>query len=281
MGRHTTMADNHQKPTQAELEAQIAAAAADDVDPVIDEPADASTPDDATTTTDGTTVTDDPPAKTGGEPDDEAIVADTKDEVTDDYRKKFVESSREAQILHAKNKKYSDAVDAAAGLTDISDDEMRKEFPDWDDMTQTEQRLAKRTTLNERRFALISDARAEEKDVESWNSKVDEFIENPETLVHNPKLEGKQEEFRLFAGKPTRRGVAFDVLVGAFLHELAESKPAPKTGKMFETGTGGPNDRPKPKSDKIPLAEAQVIMETDYPRYRQLLKDNKIDFESV
>jgi hypothetical protein len=53
-------------------------------------------------------------------------------------------------------------------------------------------------------------------------------------------------------------------------------KPKNK-GKMFETGSGGPNERVKPKGDKISLAEARTLMKNDYKKYKEFLISGKID----
>jgi hypothetical protein len=46
---------------------------------------------------------------------------------------------------------------------------------------------------------------------------------------------------------------------------------------MFETGSGGPNERVKPKGDKISLAEARTLMKNDYKKYKEYLVAGKID----
>lgn len=195
-----------------------------------------------------------------------------------DYKKKFTESTREAQILSYKNRKIAEAIDTASELPQPTEDELTREYPEWDTMTDLERRLATDNLYNKRRFELLEGVRKEEKDIQAWNKKVDDYAEDPKTLIDNPELEGKVEEFKAFATKPSRRGVEFETLVSSFLYNVekqAKKKPANK-GSMIETGSGGPNDRPKPKSDKISTEEAMVLMKTNYAKYKEYLTAEKI-----
>jgi hypothetical protein len=196
-----------------------------------------------------------------------------------DYKKKSIEQARENIILNAKQEKsdkLNKAVDEAAQITEIPEEEIKKDYPEWDDMTETEKRLAKENYRNNKRFEVIHKAALEGKNIEEWNKKVETFITDPKTLADNPDLEGKQEEFKIFSGKPTRRGVDFETLVSAFLHD--ESKVVKKNkGSMMEQGSGGPNDKAKPKSDKITLEQARHLRQTNYPKYTELLRAGKIE----
>jgi len=205
-------------------------------------------------------------------PSEEAPVKESQEP---DYKKKFVESTREAQVLHAKNKQLVDAVDEAS-LIEVTEEDLQKEYGDWDLMTDTEKRLAKESLLSTRRFNVIRDEQLKFKDVEVWNEKVNVFADDPKTLVDHPELEGKVEEFKLFASKPTRRGVDFTDLIPAFLYNESKNKPAPKKGQMFEQGTGG-NTKPKPKGDKISTEEGRLLMKTDYNKFKEMLKAGKIE----
>ena len=197
-----------------------------------------------------------------------------------DYKKKFTESTRESQVLFSRNKKLSEAVDQASQMEEPTDEEMTKEFTDWDVMSDTEKRLAKDNIVNNRRFQSIHKATQEGKDILAWNEKVDKYIDDPKVLQDNPDLEGKQDDFKIFASKPTRRGVDFEDLVSAFLFDMSKAIK-PKKGKMFETGSGGPNERAKPKGDKISLAEARTLMKNDYKKYKEFLTQGKIDLSTL
>jgi len=194
-----------------------------------------------------------------------------------DYKKKFTESTRESQVLYSRNKKISEAVDQAAQMERPTKEEMEKDFADWDVMSDTEKRLAEDNVVNSKRFQAIHKATQEGKDILAWNEKVDKYVDNPKVLQDYPEMEGKQEDFKIFASKPTRRGVDFDDLISAFLFDMSKVIKPKNKGKMFETGSGGPNERVKPKGDKISLAEARTLMKNDYKKYKEYLVAGKID----
>lgn len=193
-----------------------------------------------------------------------------------DYKKKFIESTREAQILHAKNKKMTEAIVKAESMTDPTEEELRKEYSDWDDLTESQQKIAKQALVSSRRFTALSEVNKEFKDMEAWTDKVNTFIDDPKVLVDNQRLDGRQDEFKVFANKPTRRGVDFKDLVDAFLFNLDKEAPPKHKGQMFESGTGGPNDKGK-KSDKLSLEEARTLRNTNYQKYREYLTAGKIE----
>lgn len=198
----------------------------------------------------------------------------------DEYKKKFVASSKEALILRSATKKFEQAVDQAQNLSEPTDIELKQAFQNWDDMTPNEQMLAKETYKSNKRFELIHKATQEGKELEQWSADVDGFITDPKTLIDNPGLEGKADDFKIFALKETHRGVDFSVLVKAFLFDHETGKPKNK-GKMFENGVGGKKEPKAPVSDKISLSQARSIRQTDYEKYKQLLRDGKIDSGSV
>ena len=265
----------HVKPTTEELEAQ-ALAKAEEAEAIAKAEAEKNKP---------------PENQNEGETDEERVAreqaeAKAKEEVdakaeaeknkeTPDYKKKFIENQREAIILASKNKKLNEAIDNASKIAEPTKEELVAEYPEWEDMSTTEQRLAKDTLISKRRFSLIQDANKESHDIEAWNIKVDEYLIDPQTLIANPELEGKTEDFRLFAMKQSRRGIPFEDLVKAFLYD--ESKIPKKTGKMIEEGAGGDNHKPKPVSDKISLEQARILRVTDYKKYSELLRDGRIE----
>lgn len=222
----------------------------------------------------------DPPTPPEETPDEkiarlEKEKADAKAEA-DEAKKKFSNSSREAQVLGFKEKELAKAQDEADALPEPTDDEMKELYPNWDEIDQLTKDLAKDRVLNKKKNEVISKAREKFKNVQDWNEKVETYIGDPTTLVNHPELEGKTDDFKSFASKPSRRGVDFDDLILAFQGEQAKNKPAPKKGKMFEEGSGGPPVPPKPKDDKLSPAEGASLMKTDYKKYVQMLKAGKI-----
>ncbi len=199
-----------------------------------------------------------------------------KEEKEPDYKEKFSESSREAQKIHAKNRKLNEGVSKASEITDVTEEELIGEYPDWDVMSDTEKKLAKKNLINDKRFAIVNKATEEAKKIEKWGDDVDKFVEDPKTLVDNPALEGKTDEFKVFANETSNHAVPFKVLVGAFLHDMS-TKVKKNKGRMFETGSGGPNEKIKTKGDKISLDEAAKLMKSDYKKYKEYLLAGRID----
>lgn len=209
---------------------------------------------------------------------------EVKEEVTEEkeedevYKKKFIESTREAQILHAKNKKVNEALDKAMSINDVDEEELRQEYPNWDEMEEWQQKIAKKGLVNDKRIASLAEISKETKDIEAWNAKIDTFLDDPKSLTDYPELEGKIEEFRLFSTKPTRRGVDFEDLVSSFLFNREKTRPAKNSGSMFETGTGG-DKTSKPKSDKLSIEQARSLRQTDYNKWKEYLNAGKIESE--
>jgi hypothetical protein len=267
---------NHVKPSKEELQANIDASLknldttppeppkAGDEPPAIP-PATPPTPPKA----DDTTPPE--PQKAGDEP--PATPPATQDV---DWEKKFSASSREAQVQGFKLKAINEAYEEASKITDITEEELKKENPDWEDMTDTEKRLAKSILITAKKNDIVNSAINKFRDVDEWDGKISTFIEDPKTLIAHPELEGKAEEFKSFASKPTRRGVEFEDLVLAFSGEQAKNKPAPKKGEMFPTGSGGQKDPPKPKSEKLSPTESRALMQSDYKKWKELLLAGKI-----
>ena len=194
-----------------------------------------------------------------------------------DYKEKFSESSREAQKIHAKNRKINEGVAKASEITDVTEEEMIAEYPDWDVMSDTEKKLAKKSLINDKRFAVVNQATEEAKKIEKWADDVDKFIESPTTLADYPDIEGKEDEFKAFANELPNHSVPFKILVSAFLHDMSIKVKPKSKGRMFETGSGGPNEKIKTKGDKISLEEAARLMKSDYKKYKEFLLSGKID----
>lgn len=193
-----------------------------------------------------------------------------------DYKTKFKASTQESQILHARNKQVNEALEKAASIPDPTEEEMRAEYLDWEEMSDFEKKMAIESIANKRRIGAITEVTQKFKDLDRWQKDVKKFVGDPTTLVKHPKLEGRTDEFEVFATKPTRRGVDFDDLISAFLFE-AETKQPKHKGKMFEEGSGGPAEKPKQASNKITMEQARALRKTDYNKYKRYLKEGRIE----
>jgi hypothetical protein len=211
-----------------------------------------------------------------GEEEKKENVEEKKEEKEEvDYKKKFIESSREALILHSRNKQMREAIEKATKLPEPSDEEMAKLYEDWDLMTDTERKIVKDNYLAKKRLDALYEVITAGRDTEEWVEKVEKFATDPKVLNDYPELEGKTDEFIEFSAKPTRKGLPFEDLVAAFLYHSSKANP-PKKGKMFETGTSGSNEKYQPSSGKISIDEARELMKRDYKKYKELLLAGKI-----
>lgn len=192
-----------------------------------------------------------------------------------EYKKKFIESSRENQVLAAKLKKQTEALDESTTVPEPTEEELKAEHPEWDKLSEFEKRMARKELHNDKKFAVLNRIAKENKDIDSWQGKVTTFIEDPKTLIANPKLEGKEDEFRLFANKPTRRNIDFEDLVSAFLYEESSARPKNK-GKMFPSSTAA-DKKQAASAGKISIEDSQKLMKTNYSEYKRLLLAGKID----
>ncbi len=201
-----------------------------------------------------------------------------------DYRKKYIASAKENIVVSAKNKKLTQAFDKASKLPEPTEAELKQEYSDWEDLSEGEQKRAKEALVSTRRFNALASVNKEFKNMDKWQKKVDGFCDDPQSLITYPKLEGKLDDLKYFASKPTRVNAPFDDIVKAFLYEESQVvKPRrKKKTQMFDPGTGGPTTKdPKKKSNKISVEEGARLKHTDYKKYVRLLKAGKIATEDV
>lgn len=208
-------------------------------------------------------------------------VPETPKTETPPLKERFDASTREAQRLYKDNVHMSRAISDAQALPDPTDVELKGAYLSWEDMTDSERSLAKESFINRRFREHVAQAAEEVKKVEDWSDKVEEYLGDPVSLQKAPELEGKESDFRKYANDKTKvlPGTAFNLIVGSFLYEQSKIKKPANKGEMFPTGTGGRKEPKKPDDGKISLTDAEVLKQTDYKRYLELLKAKKIALE--
>ena len=193
-----------------------------------------------------------------------------------DYKKKYIASQQESLILHAKNKQVNEALDKVSKFADPTQEELKKEYTDWDVMSEFEKKMAKDSLVNTKRFKAFEKLTIDNKSIEAWNTKVNEYIGNPKTLIASPELEGKEAEFKLFAIKQTRVNMDFDDIKAAFLYDATKNAKPKSKGKMMETGTGGPANKGK-KPGILTIEEGRTLRNRDYTQWKRKLDAGKIE----
>jgi len=184
----------------------------------------------------------------------------------------------EAQIQDAKIKKFGETVENAANLPEPKEEELKAEYPDWDMMTETEKRLAKDNLMNKRKFDMVHQATQEGKQLEEWAGRVDSFITTALTKPEFGKLAGKEEEFKAFCMKPTRRGVDLEDLANAFLNIVTETPAPRKRGSLLESGSGSGGQR-APEGGFIDEKQAAELRTKNHKLYQRLVKAGKIKIQ--
>lgn len=201
-----------------------------------------------------------------------------EEEVQDepDYKKKFSESSRNAQKIVAKNKKINEAIDSIADMEQPTDEEMKQEFPDWEIMEDYTKELARESVMSKKFRENLARAREEGKKIEKWNEQVDEFVADPETLTKNTELEGRLDEFKVYASAEANASIPFEVLVPAFLHN--STPPKKNKGSMFPKGSAGPSDSGK-QDNRLTLEEGRKLRLTDHRKWKRYLRAGRIKID--
>ena len=218
-----------------------------------------------------------PPDEEGEEKEEAPVEAEEEPEPSKElYKKKFSASSRENQKIAAKNRVINKALSDAEDVPEPTEDELQAEFRDWDVMSEVEKTLAKETVISRNWRKVISQAKVQATKIEKWNESVEEFVDNPKTLVDNPDLEGKTDEFRVFATQEANNSVPFNILISAFLHDYSVNQK-PNKGKMFEKGSGGPNYKPQPKKNTLTSEEGRRLRETNYNLWKEKLLADLIE----
>jgi hypothetical protein len=161
-----------------------------------------------------------------------------------DYKEKFTQSAREAQVLAAQLEQERQKNARRELTTEPTDSELLAAFPEWEIMTDTEKRLARETSKANRIASTLQQEREQEKAERQWTTDLEL------TIAQNPSLQGKELAFKEFAKKPTHRGAPLATLVSAFLFEsssIPSATPAPTPQPGLEPGNGGPRVPEKPQ----------------------------------
>lgn len=194
-----------------------------------------------------------------------------------DYKKKYVDSSREAQKLFAEKRKISEALEKVSTQEPPTEEDLKKEYPEWDELSDFEKRMATENLVNKRIIQSLDQVTQESKEIEKWYEVVNTFAQNPKTLLNYPELEGKIEDFKAFASDKSRRKTDFKDIVGSFLYTWTQSHTKRSKGKMFEDGRGGPKTKPQTSPGKMSFADAQVLRNSNYDEYKRLMLSGAIE----
>jgi hypothetical protein len=196
----------------------------------------------------------------------------------EDLKKKLSASARENSILREQIKNLNSKIGYFTKEEAPTDAELKNLYPNWDEMGPLEKELASKNVILERRLNKVSSEVSRIAEERKWNEELDNFFERNEITDSYPELKGKEKEFRIFALKPTHKGVNLDVLARAFLYGAPEAPREPKKGSLIERGSGGPKTPQKPKKGYT-SEELSLLRKTDYKKWKEVVEKGQIEEE--
>jgi len=188
-----------------------------------------------------------------------------------DYKKKFADSAREAQILVERNKAMERTIGELTAEDIPTDEEMKKADPHWDFYSEMEQRIFKKNVALERKLNKTTGA------LTGFLSEQKRRTELDEIMSSKPELKGREKEFEAFAARPNNKGVPMETLVSAFLYEVKdELPPEPDDPNKIQgqpvLNSGGAGEGIEPKTEQYTLEEAENIRKTNPKKYNELIQ---------
>ena len=185
-----------------------------------------------------------------------------------DWEAKAKASAQEALILKAQIDK---AEEEKNKKVEITEDFLKEKYPDWEDMTLGEQKAIKKGEELEQEIQEIKNNTNQFNNDRKWQEKVESYItdEMPDMF---PKIVGREEEFKRFATRPTRKGLPLDVIAQSFLYEF----PATEKKRSLFHAPGG--EAPQPKEGMTP-DEAAELMRTRPGEYIRLVRAKKLNIK--
>lgn len=191
-----------------------------------------------------------------------------------DYKKKFSESSAEAQSLALRKKAYEDKIAEARALPEPTVEELKEKYPDWDELSPTVQQMARESLHNKKKNALIETIADQQKADEEYYGKADAFAVDPENVKRFPALEGQEELFKKFASKESRRGLDFEDIAVIFSGVYPKSRRA--SNRSLFPRNGASNDKKKPASKHMDAATASNLRITSPKAYNEMVRSGRI-----
>jgi len=194
---------------------------------------------------------------------------------TVDYKEKFSQSSREALILVGKLKETEALLGKLTSENIPTEAELAQTVPNYEYMTENEKYLVKR------QIAVENDSRRITLNNERTRLNTEYAKQIDIMVVSDPRLKGKESEFRDFISKPSRQGVDGETLLSAFLFEAGNSAPVvtppltPRAGLARGAG-GGNSDNPPLNASGYSDEQIAHMRKYDQKKYLELVRTKKI-----
>jgi len=147
---------------------------------------------------------------------------ETQEEI--DYREKFKASSKEALRLREENQKLLEEKERLAEKKDVTLEELKSQYSDWDDMTEKEQSLAKKDANNELRIQALEARNQMYLNEKKLSREIGDQIELWEATSQYKDIVAHKEEFRRYCKQDGNKGLDLEKLAKLFLYELPPEK---------------------------------------------------------
>lgn len=199
--------------------------------------------------------------------------AEEAEQLRKEAEEKFRQSGSEAIILHHKTKTLQEQLQPK----EPSEEELKREFAEWDELTDFEKKLAKRDFMREQEVKQVKTGMTEYTNDRRWLDSVATFIETNVATGKRPLLQGKEEEFKRYCNQSKKKGTDLDILADAFLFSIGavEAKPDVQTQKALLDNTSAGHDKKPPEPKLMTLAELGELRKTDHKKYQQIVASGK------
>ena len=185
-----------------------------------------------------------------------------------DWETKAKESAKEAMVLKAQIDKIEEE---KTKKVEITEDFLKEKYPDWEDMTLGEQKAIKKTEELAQELQEIKNNTNQFNNDRKWQENVETYI-NEEVPDLFPTIVGREEEFKRFATRPSRKGLPMDDLAKIFLFE----NPVTEKKRSLFHASGG--EAPPAKEGMTP-EEAAELMRTRPGEYVRLIRAKKLNIK--
>lgn len=204
------------------------------------------------------------------EPDYKALYEQEKQKALESS-KRYITSSKEGLKLKAKLKKL-EAEKAKATTVQITDNELKEKYKDWEDYTEQEQKAIRRAENAERRAAVAEEEQKKYAQEDEFTQELDDFLEIAEAEGSFPDVRDQVDEFRKFARENKGRDLESLAKIFTFDHPHAVQTKKPSTpfgnsGRLQEVN----------KPQKISWQQEEALRKNDPRKYEKMLEQGLLD----
>lgn len=170
----------------------------------------------------------------------------------------------------------------SSGEIPLDEKELKKKYPDWDDLDDSERERIKTTERNlimtkriiaERRQEKVDNVKREEK--VRFDGDFNKVLANPE---FSERLKGKEKEFKEYCYSDENLGnTNLESLAKSFLFDVVEAEKKDKEKEDREgLETPGGGGKPTPTKEGYTTEEVAHMMKNDPKKYNRLVQEGKI-----